>query len=139
MKNNNLLSNIIKNGCVIFTFITLAAYTVGYAISKQFIPTISWVYMFLLFSMPLAAANIILKDKKRPVALRLGLHFIATMALYFVVVVLCGGFISSGAQTLVAMAFFLFFYGVFAIIYGITSSVSSKKKNKKESYDSMFD
>ena len=139
MKNKNLLSEIIKSGCVIFTIITLAAYTVGYAISNQFIPTISWVYMFLLFSIPLAAANIILKDTRRPLALRLALHFVATLALYFVVVVLCGGYISSGSQTLVAIAFFLLFYGMFALVYGITHSVKSKKKNKKESYSSMFE
>lgn len=141
MKKSNLLTEIIKNGCVIFTVITIAAYTVGYALSSesnQFIPTLSWIYMFLLFSLPLAAANIILRDTRRSFTLRILFHFLTTAALYFVVVVMCGDFISSGAQTLIAMALFLIIYGIFALIYGITHSIRSKKQNKKESYSSMF-
>ncbi len=141
MKKNNALPSIIKNGCVIFTVITVFSYAAGYLLggkNKEFIPTLKWVLLFLLFSLVLAFANILLKSKKASVGARLGLHFLATAALYFVVVVLCGGFISSGAQTIIAMVLFCILYGIFAAIYAISSSAKVKKENKKEKYNSMF-
>jgi len=141
MKTKELISNIIKNGCVIFTVITVLSYSIGYVLSSEgnrFIPTISWILLFLIFSLPLAAANMILKNSKKSLGARLLLHFAATCALYFVVVVMCGGFIASGGQTLIAMALFLLLYAIFAIVYAIVNSSNNKKKNKKESYSSMF-
>ena len=140
-KKNNYFADIIKNGCVIFTIITVITYVLGSVLSaenKAFIPTLKWILLFLLFSVLLAAANLLLKNKNYSAPLRLGLHFIATTALYFVVVVLCGGFIANGSQTLVAMVLYVLAYMIFTIIFAITNGTKKKKKNKEEKYESMF-
>jgi len=141
MNKRFTLSQIIKNGCVIFTFITIVTYALGVLIptdNKAFIPTFKWIVLFFLFSQLLAFANFILKQKDSALPARLGLHFISCALLYFVTVVLCGGFISNGAQTLIAMVLFLLLYGIFAAIYSIVSSTGKKRANKKQEYDSMF-
>ncbi len=141
MKKQNSVFDTIKSGCLIFTVITVLSYIAGTLLSsenKAFIPTLKWILLFLLFSLVLAFANMLLRLPKIAVGARLGFHFLATAALYFVVVVLCGGFVTSGAQTIIAMLLFCVLYSIFAIIYAITSATKSKKKNKEEKYDSMF-
>ncbi|MBQ4067105.1 MAG: DUF3021 family protein [Clostridia bacterium] len=141
MKNKLSVKDTLKNGCVIFTVITVISYALGLLLSGKdnpFIPTLTWIILFLIFSLVLAFANIILKNPGYSLGIRLGLHFLATASLYFVVVVLCGGFIRNGAQTLIALVLFVILYGLFAILYAILSSGKKKKKNKKEKYDSMF-
>lgn len=141
MKKNNKIVSVIKNGCVIFTVITVLSYIAGTLLAaenKAFVPTLKWVLLFLAFSIVEAAANLLLNNKTRSLAFRLGTHFLATAILYFVIVVLCGGFIESGAQTLIAMAIFVIIYIVFALIYSIAATGKRKKKNKKEEYSSMF-
>jgi hypothetical protein len=141
MKNKNSILDTIKSGCLIFTVITVLSYIAGTLLSsenKAFIPTLKWILLFLLFSLVLAFANMLLRLPNAATGARLGFHFLATAALYFVVVVLCGGFIASGAQTIIAMLLFCVLYGIFAAIFAITSGTKRKKKNKEEKYDSMF-
>ena len=141
MKNKRSILDIIKSGCLIFTVITVLSYVAGTVFAsenKAFIPTLNWILLFLLFSVVLAFANMLLTIPKISLGARLGFHFLATASLYFVVVVLCGGFIASGAQTIIAMLLFIVLYSIFAIIYAITSGAKRKKKNKEEKYDSMF-
>ena len=141
MKNKNSIFDTIKSGCLIFTVITVLSYNAGTLLSsenKAFIPTLKWILLFLLFSLVLAFANMLLRLPKVAVGARLGFHFLATAALYIVVVVLCGGFIASGAQTIIAMLIFCILYSIFAIIFAISSTATKKKENKKEKYDSMF-
>lgn len=141
MKNKNSILDTIKSGCLIFTVITVLSYIAGTALSsenKAFIPTLKWILLFLLFSLVLAFANLLLRMPKAHLAARLGFHFLATAALYFVVIVLCGGFITSGAQTIIAMLLFCILYGIFAVIYAVTSATKRSKENKEEKYDSMF-
>ena len=144
MKKQNTSKKIIdtiKNGCLIFTIISVTSYVAGTLLSsenKAFIPTLKWVLLFLLFSVVLAFANLLLKSKKHSRGLCLLFHFIASAALYFVVVVLCGGFIANGAQNLISMALFLLLYGIFALIFAFTGTKKKQKKNKTEEYKSMF-
>ena len=140
-KNSNTILEIIKNGCVIFTVITVITYILGSVLSaenKAFIPTLKWVLLFLLFSVVLAGANLLLKNKKYSVAIKLALHFVATAILYFIVVVLCGGFITNGSQTLIAIVLFVLFYVIFAIIFAVVSGTKKHKTNKHEKYESVF-
>lgn len=132
---------VVKNGCLIFTIITVLTYVAGTLMSsenKAFIPTLKWILLFLAFSVVLAFANLLLKSKKYSKGLCLLFHFVASAVLYFVVVVLCGGFISNGSQTLIAMALFLLIYAVFAMIFALTGNKKKIKKNKEENYSSMF-
>lgn len=144
MKKQNTTKKImdtVKNGCLMFTVITVLSYVAGTLMSsenKAFIPTLKWILLFLAFSIVLAFANLLLKSKKYSRGLCLLFHFAASAVLYFIVVVLCGGFIANGSQTLIAMALFLLIYGVFAIIFALTGSSKKIKKNKTENYSSMF-
>lgn len=141
MNKQNQTLQTVKNGCVIFTIITIISYALGTLLSfdnKAFIPTLKWIILFFVFSIVLAFANLLLGNKKISVGTRLGLHFLASATLYFVCVVLCGGFITSGAQTLIAMTFYIVLYLIFAALYAISSSGKRRKKNKTEKYESMF-
>ena len=144
MKKKNTIKKItdaLKNGCLIFTVLTVLSYVAGTLMSsenKAFIPTLKWILLFLAFSILLAFANLLLKSPKHSKGICLLFHFATSAALYFVVVVLCGGFIANGSQTLIAMALFLLIYGVFAAIYAFTGSAKTKKKNNTEKYSSMF-
>lgn len=141
MKTLRKILDVIKNGCVIFTIITVLAYIAGVLFSKEetlFVPKFGQIIIFLIFSIFLAAANLLLKSPKCHVALKLTLHFFATLAIYFVAVVIGGGYIKSGAQTLITLSLFSVLYLIFAIIYAISSSAKNKKKNKKEEYESVF-
>ena len=58
MKRGNTFSQVFKNGCVIFTIITLIIYGIGTLLSnadKAFIPTFQWILLFLYFLYFLAA------------------------------------------------------------------------------------
>ena len=133
--------NSIKDGCFIFTVITVITYTVGMLLStaeKSFIPTLSLIYMFLGLSIGLGFANKLLANKKMSLAPRLALHFTVSAVLYYVVIVLCGGFSESGASTIIAMGIFLIIYLVFALIYCLINKKTESKKNAKKEYKSVF-
>ena len=141
MKKQNSVWQTVKSGCVIFTVITVLSYVMGTLLSfenKAFIPTLKWILLFLVFSVLLAFANLLLKNESFSVLSRLSLHFLASAMLYFITVVLCGGFVESGAQTLIAMTFFIILYLIFAGIFAVSASKKRRKLNKKEKYDSMF-
>ncbi|MDD6095304.1 MAG: DUF3021 family protein, partial [Clostridia bacterium] len=82
----------------------------------------------------LAAANIILKSKKTNTAAKLAIHFTASAAVYFVTVVVCGGYIKNGAQTVIALSLFLVLYLVFAVVY----LIATRKKSEPKKYEKMF-
>lgn len=133
--------NSIKNGCFIFTLITVISYTFGMIIStseRSFISSLTSIYLFLILSICLAFANRILTNKKMNVALRLIIHFFITGLLFFAVIVLGGGYSESGFATLIAMAVFAVIYLIFALIFGIISAKKEKKANAKKEYHSVF-
>lgn len=135
------LKSIISQGCVIFSIITLIIYSAGAIISnadRSFIPDIKFIWLFFAFSLLLAATNKILYIKKIKLIPRLLIHFAVCLALYFVSVVLCGGFAKSGAQTLIALSFFVIIYIIFAIAAAIIIGRSERKKADKEEYVSQF-
>ena len=139
MKKRTSIFDVIKNGCFIFTVITLFSYIVlGLITQTRKELNLNLVIILLAFSIVLAFANLLLKQTKLALGVRVVLHFSASTVLYFIVVVIGGGFISSGAQTMIALMFFLLFYALFAIIYITTSLKKSKKKNKETKYESMF-
>ena len=130
-------TDIIKNGCCIFTVITLLFYSVGGIISgteQEFIPSLKYIWLFFVFSILLAAANIILKSTKINTAAKLAIHFAASAAVYFVTVVVCGGYIKNGAQTVIALSLFLVLYLIFAVIY----LIATHKKPEPKKYEKMF-
>ena len=136
-----IILSVIRDGCVIFTVITLLFYSLGGIISgaeQEFIPSLLFIWLFFLFSVLLSCANLILRSKKIKFLPKILLHFTASFAIYFVTVVLCGGYIKNGGQTLVALTLFCVLYAVFAIIYLVKSKKAMKKAEKSEKYKPMF-
>lgn len=139
MKNN--FWNTIKNGCVIFTVITLISYTIGMIIStsdKAFIPSLKSIYVFLIFSILTACANRLLKNTKVNLAARLIVHFLACGLLFFMVAIVGGGFSKSGFATLIILAAFVVLYLIFAIIYAAIYKRKEKKENDQKRYSNVF-
>lgn len=141
MKTGNKLINILKNGCVLFTVITLSTYCIGAILSnaeKSFIPTLQWILLFFAFSLLLSGAAQIMHLNKIAVSIRYLLHFLTSAALYTVVVVLCGGFYKNGTMLLLSILLFLIGYIFFAVLYFIRNRNRSGKTRKKEEYKSVF-
>lgn len=141
MKTMDFIKKIAARGCVIFTIVTLIVYSIGSIVSdseRSFIPSIKFIWLFFAFSVLLAAANEILSVKKISLGVRMLIHFAVCAALYFVCVVLCGGFISSGAQTLIAMTMFVIVYLICGIFIAIVLSRREKKSADNEKYQSQF-
>ena len=103
---------------------------------QSFIPSLTHIWLFFAFSVLLAFANQILKSDRIGVAARLGIHFVCCAAIYFVTVVLCGGYIKNGAQTVVALTLFAVVYAIFAVLYLIFAP--KKKEKEKQKYEKMF-
>lgn len=131
-------TDILKNGCCIFTGVTLLFYSVGGIISgadRAYIPSLKTVWLFFAFSLLLSFANELLRLERLNAALRLAVHFVSCLALYFITVIVCGGYIKNGSQTLVALFLFLIVYIAFAVIYLL---LSGRKKKPKKKYKSQF-
>ncbi len=129
MKTSKTIAHVLKNGCVIFTIITLIIYSIGAILSdadKSFIPTFQWIILFFVFSQLLSGANQILRMDRFSFPLRIFLHFFAAAILYIVAVVLCGGLYKNGTMLLLSIILFIIGYIIFAILY---AAKIRKRKN----------
>lgn len=141
MKAGSKFINILKNGCVFFTVITLFTYCIGAILSnaeRSFIPTLQWILLFFVFSLLLSGAAQIMHLDKIAVSVRYLLHFLTSAALYTVVVVLCGGFYKNGTMLLLSILLFIVGYIIFVVLYSIQNRKHSGKAKKKEDYKSVF-
>lgn len=141
MKSGTSTTHIFKNGCVIFTIITLVIYGIGAVLSdkdKAFIPTFQWILLFFLFSQLLSAVQQILRWDKISLFLRIFLHFSAAALLYVVAVILCGGLYKNGVTLLLSIILFIVGYVVFAVVY--TARMRRRKNiiKGKEPYKAKF-
>jgi len=139
MKNS--FWNSIKNGCSVFTLITVISYTVGMIISneeKAYIPSLKSIYIYLCFSILFAFACRLLTNKKMNMVLRLLIHFIISASLFFLVIVIGGGLSGSGFATIIFMFAFAVIYLVFALIFALISKKKEKKANSEKHYSSLF-
>ena len=142
MKRGGLIGTV-KNGCVTFTVITLITYSVGAMLStadKAFIPTLQWVWLFLVFSMLFSGANQLLRQDRFSLAVRILLHAIATTALFVVAVLICGGIYKNTAVALITTLIYLLLYCVFAGCYVLFSRRRVRKSadGNRKKYTSVF-
>ena len=139
MKNN--FWNTIKNGCFIFTIITVVSYTIGMLISsadKAYIPSLKSIYIYLFFSILFSFACNLFKSKKISPLLKLIIHFVISGALFFCVIVLGGGLTGNGFVTIVLLSAFTILYLIFAIVYILIAKKKETKKNNEKQYNSVF-
>lgn len=141
MKSGKTFAHVLKNGCVIFTIITLITYGIGAILSnadKTFIPTFQWILLFFLFSQLLSGANQITHLDKISFPIRMFLHFLATAALYIIAVILCGGFYKNGTLLLLSIILFIVGYIAYAILYSIRTRKRQNTSKENETYKSVF-
>lgn len=141
MKTSKTLAYVFKNGCVIFTVITMIIYGIGTILSdadKSFIPTFQWIILFFVFSQLLSGANQILRMDRFSLPLRIFLHFFATAILYIVAVVLCGGLYKSGTMLLLSILLLIVGYIIFAALYSARIRKQKNAAKGKGTYKSVF-
>ena len=122
---------VLRSGCVIFTIISLLFFSLGASLAAR-------LWMFFLFSVLLAAANKILSAEKLALPLRMLIHFAASLAIYFVTVILFGDYISNSSQVLVALVLFLAVYLVCAVFIVINLRRKKRRAGEKNGYVSQF-
>lgn len=132
----------VKNGCTAFSVITLLLYSIGALISsgteKQFVPNVKFIWLFFIFSLLLAFANKILFMQKLSVAVRMIIHFAASFALYFITVVVCGGYIKNGKTAFISIIIFIVLYVIFGIATAVILSKKEAKKQENKKYEKQF-
>ena len=141
MKRGKTFSQVIKNGCVIFTIITLIIYGIGTMLSnaeKVFIPTFQWILLFFVFSLLFSGANQILRLDRFSFSLRILFHFLAAALLYAIAVILCGGLYKNGVTLLLSIFLFIAGYILFAVVYSFKTRKSKRTNSKKDSYKPVF-
>lgn len=138
MNRGKTFSHVIKNGCVIFTIITLIIYGIGTMLSnadKAFIPTFQWILLFFVFSLLFSCTNQILHLDRFSLSLRILLHFLTAATLYVTAVILCGGLYKNGIMLLLSILLFIAGYILFAVLYFFRTKRTS---NAKDSYKPVF-
>ncbi len=136
-----LFGRIISQGCLFYTVITLLLYTGGMIVSsieREWIPTISMMYMVLVFSLFLAAANVLVLGAKIPAVLKLILHYAAATVVFYVIFILWGGFQRSGSSVLVILLVYTFIYCICALVVFSFRYIKGNRENSRTDYETQF-
>ena len=140
------MKKILTNGCVFYTVILTAFYTLGLLAEDgvQWIPTLRIAYSLLIFSLCFSALNE--GVKRLPVSFpgKVFSHLAASAILYYLVFVLGGGFHKNGGSTLAAMLVFAFVYAIGTVIVLVIRRLfGTKEKDAKKAnggdFKSIFD
>ena len=136
------MKKILTNGCVFYTVILTAFYTLGLLAEDgvQWIPTLRIAYSLLIFSLCFSALNE--GVKRLPVSFpgKVFSHLAASAILYYLVFVLGGGFHKNGGSTLAAMLIFAAVYAIGFLFFAVFRWLFGSKKREKEAkeYKSIF-
>ncbi len=136
------MKKILTNGCVFYTVIITAFYTLGLLAEDgvQWIPTLRIAYSLLIFSLCFSALNE--GVKRLPVSFpgKVLSHLASSALLYYLVFVLGGGFHKNGGSTLAAMLIFAAVYAIGFLFFAVFRWLFGFKKKEKatEEYKSIF-
>ena len=136
------MKKILTNGCVFYTVILTAFYTLGLLAEDgvQWIPTLRIAYSLLIFSLCFSALNE--GVKRLPVSFpgKVFSHLAASAILYYLVFVLGGGFHKNGGSTLAAMLILAAVYAIGFLFFAVLRWLFGSKKREKEAkeYKSIF-
>ena len=142
MKNKLLknLSDLFKSGCVIFTFVVFAFYILADIMTSAVMAlTLKNLFLLFLFSIWFAGSNRFLKNNKFNFIVKLVLHFISTLAGFFVIFVYLPGNLANKSRAFVLTLTFAGVYILIAAVILIFKNALNKKKNEKEEYESVYD
>ncbi len=137
----SVFKKIVSQGCLLYTGITLLLYTGGMIVSdieRAWIPTIGMMYMVLIFSLLLAAANVLVLNARFHGFIKLLLHYAVTTLVFYVVFIFWSGFYKRGASILTILLLFTFVYCICALVYCGVRYIKGSRDNKKTGYESQF-
>ncbi len=144
MKSKNvfsILSKIIAHGCVYYTVTSLLLYVGGLlfsTIEREWIPTLDMLLLLLLFTVSFSAANQMVLHAKLPMGVKLLIHYVATLLIFYVVFILWGGFSKNGSSVLVLLLAFTLVYGIGTLIFTIVRHIRAGTANRNKEYDAQF-
>ena len=141
--NNKFLNgvkNLFKTGCVIFTIVVFVFYLMGEIVSNATQTlTFSRLFLLYLFSVWFALSNLFLKNKKLNIILRIILHFVSTVASFFVIFIYIPGNTENTSSAFVLTVCFAVIYIATATIIMFVRSAVKARADKKKEYKAMYD
>ena len=135
------VKRIFTHGCVLFTVLSVSVYAISAAFSGKltgWIPKLDTIFMLLIMSFAVCAANLLLSNEKIAPALRVPIHFAVLGVAYYLLFVVWNGLASSGSMTFIALLVYAVIYAFAIGIYFIIKSAKKKKASDKTEYTSMF-
>lgn len=122
--------------CVCFTLMTLFLFLIGSAVPAfGNAIAVSTILSLYLFSLLLSAANLLLLIPQIKIALRVLLHFIASIISFYSIFVVVGMKITAQREALTALLLFTIFYallmGLYLFLYFSCSSAPRMDEKKR--------
>ena len=144
MKSDSLvraIKQILSDGCVFYTVLTLLLYTGGMLASdreREWIPTLGMMFTVLLFSVLFAAVNYTVSHAKLPSVLKLLLHYAVTTVIFYVLFILWGGFAKNASTVLVVLVTYTLLYIIIALLLFVIRYLRGGVKNRSTAYKNQF-
>ncbi len=119
--------------CVIFAFIAIFVLSID---KSEGLYSLGQTFLFFIFALIFAIANVIMRIKKLSFALRLFLHFLITaLGFYFCFMLYMG---MKGTQLLIGLFLYAVVYFICALVIGLLVSRFRKIKNAHSDYEKKF-
>ena len=119
--------------CVIFAFIAIFVLSMD---KSEGLYSLGQTFLFFIFSLIFALANVVMRIKSLSFALRLFLHFLMTALGFYLCFLLYMGM--QGTQVLVGLFLYAVVYFISALIIGLLVSRFRKIKNAHSDYEKKF-
>lgn len=135
------IRKILNNACLYYTVLSLALYTGGMlasGIEREWIPTLKMMCLTLLFSAVFSAANEIVFSTSLPGILKILLHYAATVAGFYVMFILWGGYGDTASSVFMILLAFTLVYAAAALLVFFFRYAFSIKKSNGSAYASQF-
>lgn len=128
----NIARRILLRTCILYTVLSLVLFLIGSAI-PQFgnMIEVSGLLTIFAFALLLAVAGLILGVERFPIALRVALHYLASLATYLVIFVFIAQKASGATAIFSNTVFFTILYALVMGIY-LFAYYSLKKDEKQE-------
>lgn len=125
------------SACVIFTLLTLGLYIAEAALGSGML-ALGRQLLLLLACLLFTVANRILTAERLPLGVRILLHYLAVVLIFFSVLGVIGQAVTRALQLLVLLVCITVLYLLFAAVYlSIRRRAKQEKENEKE-YKSIF-
>lgn len=112
------IKKLFVQSCICFTLMTLFLFLVGSAVPAfGNAIAVSTILSLYLFSLLLAAANLLLQIPQLKIGIRVLLHFIASIVAFYSIFVVVGMKITTQRATLTVLLLFTIFYALFMGLY----------------------